>query len=96
MISPGRAYARYARPDGGNGLWTAARRPLFVALVQGVTISMAATETVAAPVVASVTACWAVAVAVQVIAALLLIRTAPANHIGTCSARRCVLCRVCG
>ncbi len=82
MISPARAYARYVRADGDNSLLTGARRPLFVALVQGVAISMAATESVAAPVVASATACWAVAVAVQVGAALLLIRTAPAPRVG--------------
>ncbi len=82
MISPARAYARYARLDGGNSLWTGARRPLFVALLQGVAISMAATESVAVPVVASVTACWAIAVAVQAVAALLLIRSAPAPRVG--------------
>lgn len=79
MLWPSRAYAEYVRDaTPGASLWTAARRPLFVALIQGMAISMAATHTVAAPVLASVTMCWATAVILQFVAALILIRTGPA------------------
>lgn len=79
-LSPSRAYAEYVRDEtAGAGAWIALRRPLFVALIQGVAIAMSATNTVAAPVVASVTAYWATTVVVQAIGALVLIGTAPAR-----------------
>jgi hypothetical protein len=73
MLSPARAYAAYAPAHTRSGLWIALRRPLFVALLLGVTIAMTATHTVAAPVVVSLTSCWAVAVAIQLVTALIII-----------------------
>ncbi len=77
MLSPAAAYRRCATRAGGGGLWVAARRPLFVALLQGVAIAMMATNTVAAPTVASVTLCWSAAVLVQLLAGTALILSAP-------------------
>lgn len=78
MLSPSRAYAEYVRDAARPaGIWTAARRPLFVALIQGAAMTIATTNTIAAPLLVSVTAYWATAVALQVLAALLLIRTGP-------------------
>lgn len=79
MLSPAAAYGEYASGGRSSGLWIGVRRPLFVALVQGVAIAMAATETVAAPIVVSMIVCWSVAVIVQVLAAALFIRVAPAR-----------------
>ena len=73
MLSPTRAYAAYAPAHTRTGLWIAIRRPLFVALLLGVTIAMSATHTVAAPVVVSVSICWTVAVLVQLITALIVV-----------------------
>jgi hypothetical protein len=76
MLTPSRAYAEYARDERG-GAWSAAGRLLFVALVQGVAISMVATHTVALPTVISVTLCWTITLAIQIFAALILIASAP-------------------
>ena len=76
MLAPARAYAAYARDD-RSGAWRAAGRVLFIALVQGVAISMFATHTVAVPTVISVTLCWSSALAIQIFAALILIASAP-------------------
>jgi len=73
MLAPARAYARYAAAHTRNGFWIAIRRPLFVALIQGVAISMTATRTVAAPVVISLTICWTTVILIQIVAALLVI-----------------------
>lgn len=73
MLSPTRAYAAYAPAHTRSGLWIAIRRPLFVALLLGVTIAMTATHTVAAPVVVSVTVCWSVAVVIQLVTALIVV-----------------------
>lgn len=73
MLSPMRAYAAYAPAHTRSGVWVALRRPLFVALLMGVTIAMSATHTVAAPVVVSVTICWAVAVVIQLVTALIVV-----------------------
>lgn len=85
MLSPARAYAAYAPAHTGSGLWIAIRRPLFVALILGVTIAMTATHTVAAPVVVSLTICWSVAVVIQLVTALLVVgpssrRTVPMSR----------------
>ena len=85
LISPERAYAAFAGPTRG-GAWTAVRRPLFVALVQGVVISMVATRTVAAPVVLSVTLAWAIAIVIQFTAATLLIVSAPQRQVNVAHA----------
>lgn len=71
-LSPSATYARCVR-DAGGGLWVAARRPLFVVLIQGVAIAMAATQSVGAPLVASVAVCWSATVLVQLLAAAILI-----------------------
>lgn len=76
LVSPVRAYREHVRRAAPAGLAAALERPLLVALVQGVAISMAATQSVAAPLVASVTAYWSIAVLVQFVAALVLIRPA--------------------
>jgi hypothetical protein len=81
MLAPRRAYAEYAPAHTGRGVWVAVRRPLFVALIQGVAVSMAATRSVAAPVVASVALCWTTALIVQLIAALVLISSTPRRDI---------------
>ena len=73
MLSPTRAYAAYAPAHTRSGLWIALRRPLFVALLLGVTIAMSATHTVAAPVVVSVTICWSVAVLIQLVTGLIVV-----------------------
>lgn len=76
MRRPAQAYAEYARSRTHHAPWSALRRIAFVALIQGVAIAMAATQTVAAPVVASLAACWSAALAVQLLAAVILIRSA--------------------
>jgi hypothetical protein len=76
MVSPVRAYATYAPSLTQSGLWIAIRRPLFVALIQGVAISMVATRTVALPVVLGATACWTMAAVVQLLAAAPLLAAA--------------------
>jgi hypothetical protein len=83
MSRPRDTYAEALHAPGDESVWAAARRPCLVALIQGVAISMAATESVALPVVASVTAYWAPAVLVQVVAALVLIHSGPrpARHV---------------
>lgn len=73
VLAPARAYALYAPAHIRSGPWIAIRRPLFVALIQGVAISMIATRTVAAPVVISLTICWMAVVLIQVVAALIVI-----------------------
>jgi hypothetical protein len=79
LVSPARAYREYVRRAAPAGFAAALGRPLLVALVQGVAISMAATQSVAAPLVASVTAYWSISVLVQLLAALVLIRPAVAR-----------------
>jgi hypothetical protein len=78
ISKPRETYAEALHAPGAESVWAAARRPCLVAVIQGVAISMAATESVALPVVASVTAYWAPAVLVQVVAALVLIQSGPA------------------
>lgn len=77
MLSPTRAYTEYAPAHTRSGLWIAIRRPLFVALLLGVTIAMTATHTVAAPVVVSLTICWSVAVVIQLVTALIVVGPSP-------------------
>jgi hypothetical protein len=77
VVSPRRAYAEYGRGGGPSGIRLALRRPALVALIQGSAITMASTHTVAAPVLASVTMCWSIAVVFQIAGALVLIRSAP-------------------
>lgn len=77
LLSPARAYREYARGAAPAGLSVALRRPLLVALIQGVAISMTATGSVALPLAASVTAYWSAAVMIQVIAALSFILSGP-------------------
>ena len=80
MLSPRRAYAQHAaEPDGS--VRHVIGRLAFIALVQGLAIAMAATHTVAAPVVVSVTICWTAALLVQLFAALILIASAPRRPI---------------
>lgn len=86
MLSPRRAYAEVAGEPGRGGILVALRRPAFVALVQGVAITMAATGTVAAPVLASVTICWSTALVLQLAAAIVLIRSAQLPRPGTARA----------
>jgi hypothetical protein len=95
MSKPRDTYAEALHAPGSERMWAAARRPCLVALIQGIAISMAATESVALPVVASVTAYWAPAVLVQVLAALVLIRSGPTFASGSQagSARRVPLAR---
>lgn len=76
LISPSRAYAKYARDGGAAGIWIGIRRPLLVVLIQGVAIAMTASHTVAAPLVASASVYWSSAVVVQVAAASMLILAA--------------------
>lgn len=73
MLAPRRAYAAYAPAHARRGIWIALRRPLFVALLLGVTIAMTATHTVAAPVVVSLTICWSAAVLIQLATALVVV-----------------------
>ena len=82
MLAPARAYASYLPAQAGSGFWIAIRRPLFVALIQGVAIAMTATRTVAAPVVISVAICWTATVAIQLAAASILIASAPHARVG--------------
>lgn len=77
MLAPAAAYARYAPAFARDGWWTALRRPLFVAILQGVAFAVFATETVAAPVVVSLTLCWAYTIVVQVLSGAALIASAP-------------------
>ena len=86
MISPSSAYDEYMRAAAPGGAWTAVRRPLFVAVLQGAAIAMAATHTIAAPVFASVTLCWSAAVLVQLAGAIALIRSGSAPRVGTARA----------
>lgn len=86
LVRPHETYAAAVHARRSDSLWTAVRRPLFVALIQGVAISMVATHSVAAPLVVSVAASWAILVAAQVAGALLLIRSAAAPRVGASGA----------
>ena len=81
MVSPHRAYARYASERDG-ALRQAIARLFFIALMQGVTMAMMATHSVAAPVVASLTICWTATLLVQLFAAFILITSAPHRPVG--------------
>lgn len=77
MLWPRRTYAGLACGERPGGVLVALRRPALVALIQGAAITIAATGTIAAPVVASVTVYWSIAVILQVAGAIALIRSAP-------------------
>ena len=86
MLAPAGTYADLVRDRRATGAPALIGRLLFVALVQGIAISMVATRSVAAPVVASVTLCWTLALAVQLIAAAVFVLTAPHRAIGVARA----------
>jgi hypothetical protein len=85
MLRPAHAYAALA-DDARSGLWLVLRRPLFLALIQGITISMVATHSVAAASVLAIALCWTLALAVQMLAAAALVASAPQRRVSTARA----------
>jgi hypothetical protein len=82
MVAPARTYARLARQPSPVGPLTALRRPLLAALALGLSMSIAATRHVTAPLAFDTTLAWMPVVAVQVGIALLLIARPARRTVG--------------
>ena len=83
MRAPRRAYSRLAREPHAVTAVAACYRPIIVAVTIGTAASISSTSHVSIGLVASVTACWAFLVAIQVAAAWVAIPAASRNVMGT-------------
>lgn len=68
MSSPTRAFRYVASQPVGHGIWLAARRPLFLAVVLGCVVSLLASGTLTARLVASASVYWACVPVIEVLA----------------------------
>jgi len=73
ILSPHQTYAALARTPRQATLFTALRRPLLVALVLGMSVTMAATNSVSPVAVASITVSWSYVVVLQLAIALAVV-----------------------
>jgi hypothetical protein len=58
MVKPRSAFPALARQSASGGIWLAAKRPLFLALLLGCTISLAASTVLNLRLAASAIVCW--------------------------------------
>lgn len=86
MRAPRRAYSSLAAERQTVSVVDASYRPLIVGVTIGTAASISSTSHVSIGLVASVTACWAFLVAIQVIAALIAIPQASRRAIGAARA----------
>jgi hypothetical protein len=75
-LAPGPAYAALVAADATGSWWRVAGAVVFCAVLAGSAATIAATETISAPTVLSVSLCWSFVSGVQLLAALVLIRGA--------------------
>jgi hypothetical protein len=81
-IAPAREYQRLVQEPGTIGPVAALRRPAFVALLIGVLLAICATGRVTLGLVASTTACWSIAPAVQAAAGAAIIASSRRRQVG--------------
>jgi hypothetical protein len=81
MLSPQTAFRRLLVQEREPTWLQALRRPAFVALLLGSSVAISATSSITLSVVVSLTAWWAFAVAIQIIAAIILVASAPHRRI---------------
>jgi len=86
MCAPRRTYSDLAAKPGALSVLDACYRPLVVGVTIGTAASISSTAHVSLGLVASVTACWAFLVVIQVLAAWMLIPSDVRGEMGTARA----------